>query len=205
MSRRMVAIIVGALFVVQMVTAVIGNVLIQGFVDGSTTTSPPTIGVLLMLCSGFAVVGIGLLMYPVLKAVNRELAIWYPILRIVEFIVSTVCGVYLLTQLQVAPNYMLWVYIPTGLGGLVLCYLLYVSRLVPRPIAAIGLFGYLLLSLGVLLDLLGVLDMNMGLGQLTLLPGGLFEVLLLPIWLITKGFNSPSPRGRLTPYAATAQ
>lgn len=203
MSRRMLAVIVGTLFVVQMVTAVVGNSLIQSFVDGGIATSPPTIGVLLMLCSGLAVVGIGFLMYPVLKAVNRELALWYPILRIVEFLVSTACGVYLLTNLQVVPNSVLWVYIPTGLGGLVLCYLLYVSRLVPRPIAAIGLVGYFLLCSGVLLDLLGVLDMNAGLGQLTLLPGGLFEVLLMPIWLITKGFYSPSPRGRLKPYAVT--
>jgi len=203
MSRRMVAIIVGALFVVQMITAVIGNSLIQSFGDGGTATAPPTIGVLLMLCSGLAVVGIGLLMYPVLKTVKRELALWYPILRIVEFIVSTVGGIYLLTQLHVVPNQMLWVYIPTGLGGLVLCYLLYVSRLVPRPIAVTGLFGYLLLSLGVLLDLLGVVDMNAGPGQLILLPGGLFEVVLLPVWLIAKGFNSPSPRGQLKPYAVT--
>lgn len=203
MPRRMVAIIVGALFVVQMVTAVIGTSLIQSFGDGGTATAPPTIGVLLMLCSGLAVVGIGLLMYPVLKTVNRELALWYPILRIVEFIISTVCGIYLLTQLHAVPNQMLWVYIPTGLGGLVLCYLLYVSRLVPRPIAVTGLFGYLLLSLGVPLDLLGVLDMNAGPGQLILLPGGLFEVVLMPIWLIAKGFNFPSPRGQLKPYALT--
>ena len=35
-----------------------------------------TVGVLLMMCSGFAVVGIGLLMYPVLKEVNPRLATW---------------------------------------------------------------------------------------------------------------------------------
>jgi len=38
---------------------------------------------------------------------------------------------------------------------------------------------------------------------LILLPGGLFEVVLLPVWLIAKGFNSPSPRGQLKPYAVT--
>jgi len=201
MPRRLIAVAVGILFVVQMITAVIGTSLIQAFVDGDTATTPLTIGVLLMVCSGLAVVAIGLLMYPVLKEVNQQLAIWYPILRIVEFTVSTVCGVYLLTQLQVVPNYMLWVYVPTGLGGLVLTYLLYVSRLVPRPIAVVGLVGYLLLTLGVLLDLLGVLDMSDGLGQLILAPGAVFEVLLMPIWLIAKGFNSPSSEQQLKPYA----
>ena len=53
-------------------------------------------------------------MYPVLKTVNQRLAIWYPVFRITEFTVSAACGVYLLTQLQVVPNHLLWVYIPTS-------------------------------------------------------------------------------------------
>ena len=48
------------------------------------------------------------------------------------------CGVHLLVQLQVVPNHLLWVYVPTGLGGLILTYLLFVARLVPRPIAALA-------------------------------------------------------------------
>jgi hypothetical protein len=106
--------------------------------------------------------------------------------------VSTACGVFLLTQLQLVPNHLLWVYIPTGAGGLVLNYLLFVSRLVPRSIAVLGLVGYGLFSLGVPLDLLGVLNMNDGVGMLILVPGFLFELIVLPIWLIAKGFTSPS-------------
>ncbi|MGH3412592.1 MAG: DUF4386 domain-containing protein [Sciscionella sp.] len=193
----MIAVIVGILFFVQMVTAMIGTSLIQAFVDGDTARAPMTIGVLLTMCSGLAVVGIGVLMYRVLKPVNRSLAIWYPILRIVEFTVSAVCGVYLLAQLQAVPNHILWVYVPTGLGGLVLTYLLYVSRLVPRPIAVLGLVGYVLLSLGVPLDLIGVLDMNNGPGLALLAPGGLFEAVCLPIWLIAKGFNTPTSEQEL--------
>jgi len=188
MSRRMIAVVVGVLFIVQMVTAMIGTSLIQAFVDGDTDAAP-TAGVLLMTSSGIAVVGIGLLMYRVLKEVNQRLAIWYPILRIVELTVSAACGVYLLNQLQVVPNHLLWVYVPTGLGGLILTYLLFVSRLVPRPIAVLGLVGYASLSLGVPLDLLGVLDMNEGPGLVLLAPGGLFEFVFMPIWLIAKGFG----------------
>ncbi|MEP7332729.1 MAG: DUF4386 domain-containing protein [Terracoccus sp.] len=199
----MIAVLVGILFIVQMVTASIGTSLIQAFVDGDTARAPMTVGVLLMVCSGLAVVGIGLLMYQVLRVGHRSLAIWYPILRMIEFTVSTICGVYLLTQLQVVPNHMLWIYIPTGLGGLVLTYLLYVSRLVPRPIAVLGLVGYALLTVGVPLDLIGVLDMNEGSGQLLLAPGGLFEIVALPIWLITKGFNSPSSPRQPERYALT--
>jgi hypothetical protein len=193
MSRRMTAVTVGILFVVQMVTAMVGTSLIQAFVDGDDPARAPlTVGVGLMMCSGIAVAAIGLLMYRVLKAVNQRLALWYPVLRIVEFTVSAVCSLYLLTQLQVVPNHLLWVYIPTGIGGLVLTYLLLASRLVPPPIAILGLVGYALFSLGVPLDLLGVLDMNEGAGLLLLVPGGLFEVVFLPIWLIAKGFRSSS-------------
>ncbi|HEX8631988.1 MAG TPA: hypothetical protein VF755_27840, partial [Catenuloplanes sp.] len=157
MSRRMIAVTVGVLFVVQMITAMVGTSMIQAFADGGGEGAPPTVGVLFMMCSGVAVVGIGLLMYRVLKFIDRRLALWYPALRIVECAISAACGVYLLTTLQEFPNHLLWVYIPTGIGGLILNYLLFVSRLVPRLIAVLGLAGYTLLTLGVPLDLLGVL------------------------------------------------
>jgi Domain of unknown function (DUF4386) len=192
MSQRTIAVAVGILFVVQMVAYLLGDLSIQAFVEGRTA-GPPTVGVLLTLCSGLAVAGIGLLMYQVLKQVDRRLAVWYPVLRIVELVVSAAFGVYLLTQLQVVPNNHLWVYIPTGVGGLVLTYLLYVSRLVPRPIAVLGLVGYACLLVGVPLDLLGVLDMAAGPGLALFAPGGLFELVLLPVWLIAKGFRSPTP------------
>ncbi len=191
LSRRPIAISVGVLFFVQMLTAMFGTSMIQSFVDGDTTARP-TAGVLLMMCSGIAVVGIGLLMYQVLKDVNQRLAFWYPVLRIIELTVSAVCGVYLLTQLQVVPNHLLWVYIPTGIGGLILTYLLYVSRLVPRFIAVLGLVGYATFLVAVPLDLLGVLNMNEGAGMLVLAPGGLFEFVFMPIWLIAKGFAPAS-------------
>jgi hypothetical protein len=198
MSRRLIAVTVGILFVVQMVTAMVGTSLTEAFVDGDTARAPLTFGVAMMMCSGIAVVGIGLLMYPILKPVNQRLAAWYAVLRIVEFTVSAVCGIYLLIQLQVVPNHMLWVYIPTGIGGLILTYLLYTSRLVPRPVALLGLVGYALFTLGVPLDLLGILNMNEGPGLVLLAPGGLFELVVFPIWLIAKGFSA-SPTGATQP------
>ena len=101
-------------------------------------------------------------------------------LRITECLVSAACGVYLLVQSQVVPNHLLWVYVPTGVGGIILTYLLFVSRLVPRPIALLGLVGYVVLTIGVPLDLLGLLDMSEGAGLLLVVPGGLFELVFLP-------------------------
>src|SRR3954453_15557820 len=170
MSRRSVATAVGMLFVVQMVTAMFGTSLIQAFVDGRSAPAPMTLGVALMFVSGLAVVGIGLLMYPVLKQVNPTLAVWYPVLRVVECLVSAACGVYLLAASQVVPNHLLWVYVPTGIGGIILCSLLFVARLAPRPIALLGLVGYASLTIGVLLDLVGILDMSAGAGMLLMIP-----------------------------------
>jgi hypothetical protein len=189
MSQRKTAIAVGILFFVQMFTYMLGASSIQAFQNGEATARP-TMGVLFTMLSGLAIVAIGFLMYPVLKQVDRRLAVWYPVLRVVEFAVSAACGVYLLTQLQVVPNNHLWVYIPTGIGGLILTYLLFVSRLVPRPIAVLGIVGYASLLLGVLLDLLGVLDIVTGAGLVLVAPGGLFEFVVLPIWLVAKGFSS---------------
>jgi len=156
------------------------------------------LGVLLEMCSGLAVVAIGLLMYQVLKVVSKRLALGYPVFRIIEFSVSAICGIYLLQNLKVVPNYQLLIYIPTAIGGLILTYLLFVSRLVPRPIAIVGLIGYALLLLGVMIDLPSSVDMNKVPGLLFLIPGSLFEFILYPIWLIAKGFSLPETK-LLTP------
>jgi hypothetical protein len=194
MSLRKTAVAVGILFFVQMITYMLGASSIRAFENGDTT-APPTVGVLFTMLSGLAIVAIGFLMYPVLKQVDRRLAV-------VEFAVSAACGVYLLTQLQVVPNNHLWVYLPTAIGGLIFTYLLFVSRLVPRPIAVLGIVGYALLLLGVPLDLLGVLDIVAGAGLVLLIPGGLFEFVVLPIWLIAKGFRSTAAA---TPVRATGR
>ncbi len=80
MSRRRVA-TVGILFVVQMVTAMFGTFSIQAFVDGDTDRTPMTVGVLLMTCSGLALIGIGLLMYPVPKDVHPAFNAVHGVLR----------------------------------------------------------------------------------------------------------------------------
>lgn len=196
MSHRKTAVAIGVLFIVQMITAMIGNSLTQAFADGNPDKSALTIGVLLMMCSGLAVVGIGFLAYQILKAFNKKLAAWYPIMRIIEFAVSAIGGIYLLTQLQPVPNHMLLIYIPTVIGGLIFTYLLFVSRIVPRSIAVLGLIGYTLLGLGTVLDFVSVVDLNAGIGMVLFVPGGLFEVLVLPIWLIAKGFKLPQVTAR---------
>jgi hypothetical protein len=80
-------------------------------------------------------------------------------------------------------------YLVTSVGGTILAVLLYRSQLVPRWIAVLGLIGYPVLLVGCVLDMFEVTDVTKGAGLLAIAPGGLFE-LILPIWLLAKGFNS---------------
>lgn len=77
LPARRIAVLVVVLFLVQMITAMIGSSLIDTFVAGDAGRTTLTTGVLLGISAGVAVVGIGFLMYPVLKLVKRRLAAWY--------------------------------------------------------------------------------------------------------------------------------
>lgn len=189
--NKRIAVTVGVLFFFQLITFLIGSFLIQTYLDGDADRATLTMGVFLEMLAGLAVVTIGFLMYRVLKKVDRKLALGYPIMRVLEFAVSAILAGYLLIQLQEFPNHLLWVYIPTGIGGLILNYLFFTSRMVPRPIAVLGLIGYTLLLLVVPLDLVGAVEEGSGTGLALLLPGALYEFVILPIWLIAKGFRRP--------------
>ena len=188
-SERKIAIIVGALFLFSTITFMIGSNLIQSFfIDKTPNTTLLIIGVLLEISCGVAVVGIGLLMFPILKFFNKNLALGYVIFRIIECLMIIISGIYLLALLKLMWNYEMIIFIFTGLGGLIFSYLLYQSKLIPRYLSVLGIIGYAILLLGVLLDIMRYVDLTTGAGMLLYLPGGLFE-LFLPIWLFVKGFN----------------
>jgi hypothetical protein len=73
-----------------------------------------------------------------------------------------------------------------GVSGLMLCYTLYRAKLVPGWLAVWGLVGYATILVGMLSAVMGS-----GLGDLSSIPGGLWEV-FVGVWLIVKGFNSPA-------------
>jgi hypothetical protein len=172
------------------------------------------IGVLISFILGLAVVGIAVLLFPILKKHNEPLALGYVSIRTAEFailLVWSISPLLLVTLSQeyikagdpdasnfqtlgavlIALRYWAWrsVYILNGVLTLMLAYLLYQSKLVPRSISVLGLIGGAVLLLGTSLAMFGLIDVDQGAGMLVVLPGGLFE-LILPIWLIVKGFNS---------------
>ena len=74
--------------------------------------------------------------------------------------------------------------ITLGISGLMLCSTLYKANLVPRWLAVWGLLGYATILVGMVSAIMGS-----GLGDLSSLPGGLWEV-FVGVWLIAKGFNA---------------
>ena len=94
--------------------------------------------------------------------------------------------------LQAQPGVaILMIYLVSGVGGLCMPVLLYRSRLVPRWITVLGLVGYPVLLAGSVLDVFGVADLTQGPELVALVPGGLSE-LVLPIWLLARGFLTPA-------------
>jgi hypothetical protein len=71
-----------------------------------------------------------------------------------------------------------------GISGLILNYTFYKMKLIPRFLAVWGLVGYAIIFFGMLSETMGS-----GLGLISSIPGGLWEV-FIGVWLIAKGFNS---------------
>lgn len=189
-STKRIAVIVGLLFLVSTLTFMIGSNQIRSFlIDVSQNKSPLFLGVILEIICGVAVVGIGVLMFPILKLFKKRLALGYVIFRIIECTIIIVGGIYLLSLLEFMWKYEMIIFVFTALGGLIFSYLLYLSKLIPRYLSGLGIIGYAMLFLGVVLDMFSIFNINDGAGMLLYLPGGLFE-LFLPIWLFIKGFNS---------------
>jgi Domain of unknown function (DUF4386) len=220
-STRKTAVLIGLLFLTATVTFATADALISGVLDGpdpltggSDDTNVLATAALLALVQGVAIVGIAVFFFPLLKRESEPLALAYVGLRVAELAAtlfylatpllvikladglrdgsvdasaSEPLGALFESQRSVA---ILMIYLTTSVLGLILSFLLYRSRLVPRPIAILGLIGYPVLLLGSILAVFDVIDVTEGAGFLALVPGGLFE-LILPVWLIAKGFTFP--------------
>jgi len=177
------------------------------------------IGALLMLMAAVGDALHGILMLPVLRRHNERVAFGYFGARIIDAVFLAVGIMFLLLQVPLGRAYLaagtadpsslpalstlaidarLYAYelgmIAVGFAGLLLCYMFYRARLVPRPLAIWGLIGYAILLSGSVLTILGFHP-----GLIHAIPGGLFE-LFIGVWLIAKGFSSPPvPTEPITP------
>ncbi len=171
-------------------------------------------GVLLEMVNNIAVVGIALVIYPVLKPFSERLALGYVAARIIESVLFTINTGLLLTLLFVSQEFvaagappashfhtlggMLLAghdldnaappFIIFGLGTLMLNYLLYRARLVPRWISAFGLLaGASILAARVMV----ISPLKLSSATVTIMDAPIFlQEMVLAVWLIVKGFNS---------------
>jgi hypothetical protein len=195
-SLRRTARIVGVLFLAGYLAYGVGSLIAQGIVrsdDRSGSTALFVTGAALMLLNSVFVIGIGVLMFPILRPHNKAIAAGYLGTRIFEG-VGLAIGVMSLIVVDesaaaIHANSIAYNVAEAGLGigSLFFCALLFRTGLVPRFLAGWGFIGYACFAVGTLLELFGIA----GAGLVGAIPGGLFE-LTFGIWLIVRGFASTS-------------
>lgn len=111
-SNKMTARIVGVLFIIATVTAILSLVFLGSTLDapGYLTTvseneNQVIISVMLWLILAVSVTGIGVTMFPILKKYNESLALGYVGIRLIETIFIIVGSMSLLTLLTVSQEY----------------------------------------------------------------------------------------------------
>lgn len=85
-----------------------------------------------------------------------------------------------------------------GVGGLFFTWMLFRFRLVPRVVSVVGLIGYALVFSGSIAGWFGLIDVAPGgNGTIFAFPVATFEIILLPFWLLFRGFKIPEAPERI--------
>lgn len=168
------------------------------------------IGALLWLVMTTAIVSIPILLYPLLKKYNESLALGYVGARIFEGFFSAFNIISLLSLLSLSREFVnaaapvtayfqtsgalilssidwssLLLDFPFTLSALVLNYILYKSKLIPRWLSILGLIGGAVWLATIPFRLFGVFP-----AELEFLAFVIFvQEMIFAIWLIVKGFN----------------
>ncbi len=217
-SNRKTAIIVGVLFLTAMVTSLVGGGWLETMLNAPDylisvypNRTQVIIAVLLELINCAAVVGIGVMMFPIFKKHNEALALGYVGFRVVECAILVGAAIIPLTLITLSQEYLkagaldasyfqalgtlvmaarahlagLALVVFFSLGALLFYYLLYQSKLIPR---LISVWGFIAVALMFTWNLLETFGISITAGMILVLPIILNEV-FLGIWLIVKGFN----------------
>src|SRR6266542_5540630 len=167
------------------------------------------IGAMLWLLAVAGDAAHGILMFPVLKQFSERIAFGYFGARIMDALFVGIMALFILFQLPLGAEYVkagpsdtsylqglsavlmqaqLYAYhfgmITVGFAGLMLNYVFYRARLLPRILGVWGLVGYAVILGGCVLEVMGI-DLSL----IHMLPGGLWE-LSIGVWLIARGFSS---------------
>jgi Domain of unknown function (DUF4386) len=176
---RRTARIVGFLFLAAFLAYGVGSTIatsIAGSADRGDSDALLITGAALMLLNSAIVIGIGVLMFPILRPHNKTIAVGYLGTRIFEGVglaIGVVSLLVLTGPTTIDANFVAYNVAMAGLGigSLFFCSLLFRSGLVPRFLAVWGFVGYPLFAGDSLLELFGVA----GAGLVAAIPSGLFE------------------------------
>jgi len=220
-STRKIALIAGVLFLITFVAAIAAVLLYAPalhpakYIVGAGSDTRVRLGAFCELILIIANVGTAVVLFPILKWQDESLALGYVAARLVEctFIAIGIVSLLAVVTLQqkaagadagslvttgkslVAVRNWTFVLGPgfvVGVGnGLILGYLMYQSRLVPRGMAMLGLIGGPLICLSGIAVVMGIIGRGSAAQGIATIPEFLWE-LSLGIYLTVKGFK-PSP------------
>jgi hypothetical protein len=219
-SLRKTAFVAGLLYLITYLAiptiALYGPVLSDpAFIVSSGSNTGVLWGAVLELIVAFAIVGTGVVLFPVLRRQNEGVALGFVTSRLFEAGVITVGILSLLSivtlQQEVGAiagvdagslvivgqslaathdwSFLIGQTLLPGINALLLGSLFYKSRLVPRVIPALGLIGGPLLIASAIGQVLGINEQYSAFSAIAVLPIFLWE-LLLGLWLVFKGFKT---------------
>jgi hypothetical protein len=219
-SLRKTAFVAGLLYLITYLAiptiALYGPVLSDpAFIVSSGSDTGVLWGAVLELIVAFAIVGTGVVLFPVLRRQNEGVALGFVTSRLFEAGVITVGILSLLSivtlqqevgatagadagslvivgQSLVATHdwsFLIGQTLLPGINALLLGSLFYRSRLVPRVIPLMGLIGGPLLISSAIGQVIGINEQYSAWSAIAVLPIFLWE-LLLGLWLVFKGFRT---------------
>jgi hypothetical protein len=219
-TNRKTAVLVGLFFIIGTAAGVLSGVLTIPILEATDTLAAVAanpnqlvLGAILVLVMGFAVAMIPVLLYPIFKTYNEVLAlgavIFRGVLEAVNYIGIVVCWLLLISLSQMSMTdtsttlstlllettdwINLMLAIVFCLGALMIYYLFFRTRLIPRWLSGWGFIGailYLASPIWIMFDPQHPpLSLDSGVGIL-MAPLALQEM-VLAVWLIVKGFNTP--------------
>ena len=193
------------------------------YIVGAGADANVRLGAFLEVIIAIAIIGTAVALFPLLKRQHEGFALGYVAARIFESAMIVVGIIGLLSVVTLRQEFagvagaeaaslvevgrslvaihdwtfLLGPGLMPGLNDIMLGYLLYASRLVPRALALLGIVAAPVHFASFVAVLLGVIEAG-SVGQgIASIPVAAFEV-ILGIWLIVKGFN-PSAVARLQP------
>jgi hypothetical protein len=211
-SHRKVSLAAGILYLFTFVSiptlALYRPVKRANYVIGTGPDTAAVFGGVLEIIVALAGIGTAVVLYRVLKKQNKEVALGLVASRTLEAATIFLGVAFLLSVVTLRKDgagadalvtshalvalynriFLLGQSFMPAVNDLLLGYLLYQSRLVPRALSRIGLIGAPLLVAGYLAVLFGGIGQHSSLAGLSAFPVAIFEF-SLGVWLVVKGFN----------------